>query len=261
MAFAGVAETYERGRREYPVEAIEWALTELGLDSTSTVVDLAAGTGKISRLLAPRTGRLIAVEPLPEMRAVLASQAPTAEILDGTAEQLPLADASVDGVFVGEAFHWFDGDRALAEIHRVLRPGGGLAVVFGTSDWDTLPWNEEIVDRLNAVPRPDVRPENRPWTGLWKEAFDRSTLFGPLQLREFPMAMRFTIPEFQLLISTWSFVAALPDADRAALLDDVAAILHAHDTERFELPSTTAVHLTLRAQDEPPGGLQEAVGE
>jgi SAM-dependent methyltransferase len=145
------------------------------------VLDLAAGTGKLSELLAPRSRVLFAVEPLPEMRRLLETRVPAATALDGTAEQIPLDDGSVDAVFVGEAFHWFDGGRALPEIHRVLRPGGGLAMLFNQGEWHEAQWAEALVARFDQVPQPDVRPENRPYTGVWRRAFETSDLFSPLQ--------------------------------------------------------------------------------
>jgi SAM-dependent methyltransferase len=143
----------------------------MGLDDGSVVLDLAAGTGKLSQALAPRAGRLIAVEPLPEMRRLLAARAPEATLLDGTAEQIPMDDGSVDAVFVGEAFHWFDGARALPEMHRVLRPAGGVALLWHNVSWhDTAAWADEFEVRLHEVPAPDVRPENRPHTLRWQGA-------------------------------------------------------------------------------------------
>lgn len=243
-AFARVADAYDRGRKPYPPEPVDWAWQQLGLDSSATVVDLAAGTGKLSRLLAARGARLIAIEPLSEMRRVLAERVPLAEVVDGTAEQIPLPGEVADAVFVGEAFHWFDGERALPEIHRILRPGGGLAIVFGHSDWGDLPWNDEVDARLDQVGHPQVRPQNRPWTGLWRAPFERTELFAPLERKEFPMVLTYTVEEFQLMVSTWSFVAALPQDDRDSLLDDIGRIIRAHDIDSFDLQGNVTVHLT-----------------
>ncbi len=248
-AFSTVAEGYEIGRPPYPAEPIDWAWQQLGLGDAATVIDLAAGTGKVSRMLAPRAARLIAVEPLPEMRRVLIAQVPQAELLDGTAERIPLPDAAAEAVFVGEAFHWFDGDRALPEINRVLRPDGGLVMLFGDSDWDDLPWNAELRARLDRVSRPGVRPENRPWTGLWQKPFERSSQFDPLERAEFPFVQRFTIDGFVRLVTTWSFVAALDDGERDALVADIAGMIRAHGVEQFDVPSSVDVYLTRsRAQ-------------
>ena len=136
VGFARGADAYERGRPEYPADALE----PLRLSPDLTVLDLAAGTGKLTRPLAASGARVIAVEPVAEMRAALPS---SVETLDGTAESIPLGDGSVDLVTVGQAFHWFDGDAALAEIHRVLRPGGRLALVWNRRVEDA-PVNAEI---------------------------------------------------------------------------------------------------------------------
>ena len=133
-SFDSVAEQYERARPEYADDAVDWALEQLGLRQGSRVLDLAAGTGKLTRQLVARGLDVVAVEPGDEMRGVLERVLPGVESLAGTAEEIPLEDSSVDGVTVGQAFHWFDRDRALAEIRRVLGPGGGLALLWNR--WD-----------------------------------------------------------------------------------------------------------------------------
>ena len=124
--FAAGADAYERGRPSYSPEAIAHIVRELRIGPGKTVLDLAAGTGKLTRQLVPSGAELVAVEPIPEMRAKLAAAVPQAEIRDGTAEAIPAENHSIDAVVVGQAFHWFDGIRALSEIRRVLRPDGGL---------------------------------------------------------------------------------------------------------------------------------------
>src|SRR4029453_6892363 len=123
LRYDAVAEDYELGRAAWPAEVVE------GVEGV-VVLDLAAGTGKLTRLLVDRFPRVIAVEPLAGMRAGLERVVPAAESLAGSAEAIPLADASVDAACVAEAFHWFDPDSATAELARVLRPGGALRLLF-----------------------------------------------------------------------------------------------------------------------------------
>src|SRR4051794_1977829 len=129
-SFDRAADEYERTRPEYPDAVLE--LLPLGDDAE--VLDLGAGTGKLTRVLARRYHRVVAVEPLDGMRAILARVVPEAEALAGRAEEIPLPDAEVDAVFAGQAFHWFANEDALAEIARVLRPGGLFCLVWNSGD-------------------------------------------------------------------------------------------------------------------------------
>lgn len=139
-SFDRAAEEYERTRPDYPDAVLE----VLPLGPEATVVDVGAGTGKLTRVLARHYARVLAVEPLDGMRAILERVVPAAESHAGTAEKLPLPDASVDGAFAAQAFHWFANDEAVAEFARVLRPGGVLALV----------WNEG--DDARTDPRPEA---------------------------------------------------------------------------------------------------------
>jgi ubiquinone/menaquinone biosynthesis C-methylase UbiE len=134
QGFSSVADVYERSRPGYAPEAVAWLCERLRIGCGRVVLDLGAGTGKLTRQLVFTGANLIAVEPLEEMRAELARTVPDAEAKAGTAEQIPLADASVDAVVSAQAFHWFDTERALAEIHRVLRSGGSLGLIWNTRD-------------------------------------------------------------------------------------------------------------------------------
>jgi ubiquinone/menaquinone biosynthesis C-methylase UbiE len=158
-SFDGVAEQYERARPLYADGAVAWIAERLAIRAGSRVLDLAAGTGKLTRQLVALGADVVAVEPGDEMRRVLERVVPEAEVLAGTAEEIPLPDASVDAVTVGQAFHWFDAERALAEIRRVLRTGGGAALLWNY--WDKEDELLGAVDRLLQEVRPTVdgRPD------------------------------------------------------------------------------------------------------
>lgn len=132
--FAQNAAAYERSRPSYPAAALACIVGRCGLGPGRRVLDLAAGTGKLTELLLPSGAEVVAVEPVPAMREQLQAKLPTLEVLDGTAEHLPLPDESVDALTVAQAFHWFDAPVALAEMRRVLRAGGTLALVWNTRD-------------------------------------------------------------------------------------------------------------------------------
>lgn len=144
--FEGAADAYAQGRPSYPREAIDRIASIFGLTDESTVLDLAAGTGQLSALLRMQVGRTIAVEPAPAMRARITADLPGVHVMDGTAEAIPLPDGGVDAVVVGEAFHWFAPSCAIPEIARVLRPDGGLAMLWNSPTWtmETTPWLRDL---------------------------------------------------------------------------------------------------------------------
>jgi SAM-dependent methyltransferase len=132
--FAKAASVYEGARPEFPVAAIDWLCEQLQITSGTRVLDLAAGTGRMTQPLYARTRSIVAVDPVPQMREVLHAALPEIEVLDGTAEAIPLPDGSVGAVVVAQAFHWFDPKPAVAEIARVLEPGGRLGLVWHSPD-------------------------------------------------------------------------------------------------------------------------------
>jgi SAM-dependent methyltransferase len=211
--FARSVEAYERARPEYPPEAIAWLAQELDLRSGRTVVDLAAGSGKLTRPLAALGCEVIAIEPVAEMRAAIG---PAARALDGTAEAIPLPDDSADAVTVGQAFHWFDGPVALAEIERVLRPGGALALV-----WNRRPVESSAlwaaISELIAPYRDDAPSHG---SGAWREAFAGRELAE----RHFEFSQRLDADRLADRVGSISFIAALDDAQRAPLLERVRAL-------------------------------------
>ena len=219
QAFRSVAELYERSRPGYPPDAIEFVSERLELRPGRVVADVAAGTGKLTRLLLATGARVIAVEPLDEMRAVLEELAPGAELLAATAEVLPLDDASVDAVTVAQAFHWFDAPVALAELGRVLRPDGALALVWNIRDLDDpVQWQ---LNELLAPYRGDARSEHEQ---PWRADIDASPLFGPAEVRSFAWVQPYTREELVDRIASVSFIARLDDDARADLLERVRAL-------------------------------------
>ena len=151
-SFETVAEQYERARPEYAEESVDWLVERLGLRPGSRVLDLGAGTGKLTRQLVRRGLDVVAVEPGDEMRGVLQRVLPDVEALAGTAESIPLPDASVDAVTAGQAFHWFERKPALSEMARVLRLGGGIGLLWNA--WDKDDPLLRAIDELLAPHRP-----------------------------------------------------------------------------------------------------------
>lgn len=234
------ADAYDRGRPGYPAEAIAFVIETLGIGPGATVVDLAAGTGKLTRELVPTGAELIAIEPVAGMREVLSRSLPDVLVTDGTAESLPLDDASVDGVVVAQAFHWFDGPRALAELARVLRPGGRLAVVFNVRDErDRV---QAALERVWEPYRGDT-PTHR--TGAWQRAFEPADRFTPLVHRAFANDQRVSADQLVDRVVSVSFIATLDEARRAAIEAEVRTLL-ADDAE-VVLPYRTDVFWTERA--------------
>lgn len=247
MAAAGFgagADDYERGRPSYPDDAVAWLVSRLGVDASSAVVDLAAGTGKLTRLLAAAGARVVAVEPVAAMRDKLVETCPGVTAVTGTAEATGLPDASADVVTVAQAFHWFDPVPALAEIARVLRPGGHLGLVFNERD-TREPW----VAELSRLIRWDERARWRvPYTVEvdWAATIAAS---GPQfeSAERYDTAFRQPMDADTLVarVLSTSYLAVLPAADRARLADDVRA-LAAPLGATFELPYVTVAYAARR---------------
>ena len=206
-AFGGAAADYAYGRPSYPLDAVTWALP-LG---ARRVLDLAAGTGRLTERLLAAGMDVVAVEPLADMRAHIPA---AAEALDGTAEAIPLPDASVDAVVVGHAFHWFDIPRAMAEITRVLRPRGTVGLFWNMLD-DRDPWVEQLAtvtsaeDRLSAG-SDDPRPPYHDVAGM----------LDP-QRRMFPHSERYDTERLIAYVRSRSQTILLGEEDREALLRTV----------------------------------------
>jgi SAM-dependent methyltransferase len=217
LSFGRVAELYDRVRPHYSHESLGRAQEALELGSEACVLDLAAGTGRLTHELAQRFARVIAVEPDDAMRSLISA----GEAVAGTAEAIPLPDASVDAVFVGEAVHWFDPQPAAREIARVLRPRGGLAL-FSNLWWDTdPPLPESAVELLDA---PYVRSGRAAAVETWPDEFGSSP-FEPLREETFGSEVWADADRLLEMYSTTSSIASLSDAERGALVAKVRPLL------------------------------------
>jgi SAM-dependent methyltransferase len=210
-SFRRAAEEYERGRPGWPPELLDL----LPVPDDATVLDLGAGTGKLTRVLAARYAKVIAVEPLSELRAVLAERVPEAEALPGVAEAIPLDEASVDAVFTGQAFHWFANDVAVAEIARVLRPGGVLVRCWNEAI-EPNPLPTEYRARLNEL-HDEMRPPPIP-----ADLFD-GTPFGEVHAGAVEHEQVSTWDEVLAHSASVSWVASRDDRDE--ILAQLASLL------------------------------------
>lgn len=243
--YAMAADSYVRGRPDYPPEIDGWLRAEIGLRPGMVVVDLGAGTGKFTPRLLATGADVIAIEPVARMRAKLAGALTDVKTLEGTAESMPLPDASVDAVVCAQAFHWFSTVAALAEIHRVLKPGGKLGLVWNLRDAH-VPW----VARLDEIVNRREGDAPRYYTGAWREVFPFSGL-GPLRARHFSHGHTGS-PEdviFNRVRST-SFIAALGTEDRAAIDVQLAAFIDSEPElagrSTVTVPYETAAFYTVK---------------
>jgi SAM-dependent methyltransferase len=233
--FGLAAEMYERGRPDYPAAAIELLLDRLDLRQGRTVVDLAAGTGKLTRRLVPTGAEVIAVEPIAAMRALITG----AHAIEGTAEAIPLGDGSVDAVTVAQAFHWFRDREALAEIRRVLRPGGGLALIWNSRD-ERHPVHAAISEILEPLGRHTPRRHKRDW----QEVLDSSGLFTPSEAATFDHAQELDEEGLVERFCSISFVAGAPREVYADVEARVRTLAREHGTP-VRLPYVTELYLAF----------------
>ena len=208
------------------------------------MVDLGAGTGKLTRLLVPTGASVLAVEPLPEMRAQLEAAVPGVEALAGSAEEIPLRDGAAGSVTAASAFHWFDHDRALPEIHRVLGPGAGLGIIGNRRDLgDPL---QDAVQEIVGPYLPDLRE-----LGAWREALAASPLFGPTETFEVPYEQALDAQGLAERMGTISYVARLPDDERADVLASVRALGDAQLQTPFPFRYRTQVTVCFALPSQP----------
>jgi SAM-dependent methyltransferase len=214
--FERAAEQYERGRPDYPSDAIDWLVEQLDLAPGRVVLDVGAGTGKLTRALLPSGAEVVAVEPVAAMREVLHRETPTVRALDGSAERLPLDYASADAVVAGQAFHWFDGSRALTEFHRVLRPDGRLGLI-----WNRKRGEQPLHRAIDTIIEPFRRGTPSHRSGAWRAALERSSLFEPAGEMVLPLEQGLDRDQLVDRVASISFIAALDERQRHDVLERV----------------------------------------
>jgi SAM-dependent methyltransferase len=241
-AFGNAAREYEFGRPEWPEELIDRVVGELELGADATVLDLGAGTGKLTRALVPRFARVFAVEPDRAMRAVLEEVVLGAEALAGNAAAIPVESESVDAVFSAEAFHWFASDETVAEIARVLRPGGGFAIFWNVGFGETEPPMGEAVDSLldEAFARGGTPGLPKVLSGAWREPLEASA-FRPLQEAEVERGVVRDRDRWLANMLSVSSIASQPVEERLALADRLRELVPEGE---YRWPVRTVVYWT-----------------
>jgi SAM-dependent methyltransferase len=221
--FRAGAASYVEGRPDYPPEIENWLTYDLGLCEGKTALDLAAGTGKFSPRLLATGATVIAVEPVPAMLEQLIRQYPQIDARSGFAQHIPLDDDSLDAVVCAQSFHWFATPEALQEIHRVLKPGGALGLVWNVRD-DTVPW----VAALNGIMKPFEGDAPRFHSQKWRDVFPASGFTG---LREKRFSHSHTGPPEKVIVSrvlSVSFMAALPIDQRERVTSQLQEVIAAY---------------------------------
>ncbi|MEU4390849.1 class I SAM-dependent methyltransferase [Kribbella sp. NPDC023855] len=211
-SFGAAAAAYRRGRPPYPESAVDWLIP----GTAKSVLDLGAGTGKLTQLLVARELAVTAVEPLAEMRSELVAAAPAADVRDGSAEAIPLENKAVDAVVVAQAWHWFDAAKALPEIARVLTPGGTLGLVWNVRD-HSVAWVAELDRVLHRHTRQEI--DTRPSIG---------TPFREVERLDVRWEHALTRDELLDLVASRSYVITMPGKDRDELMHQVSELLDSH---------------------------------
>jgi SAM-dependent methyltransferase len=220
---------YEAARPSYPPDAVAWFVDHLRIAPGRRVADVAAGTGKLTRLLAPTGAELLAVEPVPGMRATFRRVLPAVPLVAGTAEAMPFAAAAFDAITVAQAWHWFDHERATAEMARVLRPGGRLGLVWNARD-RSEPWVDEVWSIMDRVEK------KAPWRDHenWRDSATKAMpgFGGELHAAEFRHLQTISPEGVVRRVASVSHVAVLPEGEREQVLDEVRHLLATHPAVR-----------------------------
>ena len=238
-----MAASYAEHRPDYPVEAVRWCVAPVGRDIGSLrVLDLGAGTGKLTAMLAELGSDVTAVEPDPAMFAELRRGLPSVRALPGSAERIPLPDASVDAVLCGQSMHWFDMSRALPEIARVLVPGGTLGALWNSDD-DRVEWVAGLQESAEGAAAPSLSSRRSEAASFGPEQ-SGMVLFTPTERAEFANSQPRTADTLVELIGTHSKILIMAPEERARVLAKVRAYLASRPETadgRFELPMVTSV--------------------
>ena len=219
---------YEAARPSYPPDAVRWFVENLRLTPGHRVADVAAGTGKLTRLLVPTGAELLAVEPVPGMRTTFRRLLPEVPLVAATAEAMPFTAAALDAITVAQAWHWFDHDRATAEAARVLRPGGRLGLVWNARD-RTEPWVDEVWSIMDRVEK------HAPWRDHenWRDsATSAMPGFGALHDAQFRHTQQITPEGVVQRVASVSHVAVLAEPEQAKVLAEVRGVLTTHPAVR-----------------------------
>jgi SAM-dependent methyltransferase len=236
-SFELVADVYERARPGYPAEAVAWVAEQLELTKGRTVLDLGAGTGKLTRDLVETGADVIAIEPGDAMLEQLEQSVVGTRVLRGGAEAIPLPDASVDAITIGQAFHWFRHEEAVPELHRVLRPHGGVALLWNSREGEA-PLQKEVGELIAPwVKRDRQAPDS------WKK-LRLGGLFGPVEEREFEFVDELDEDALAERIASISFIAAAPEAARRELDVAVREVVRRRGG-RVDFPYVTAVYVSF----------------
>jgi SAM-dependent methyltransferase len=249
VGYPRAAGVYERSRPSYPIAALAALADALPLQAGRTVVDLGAGTGKFTRLLALTGAEVLAVEPVREMRERLAELLPGVAVTAGTAESTGLAEGCADAVVAAQSWHWFQADEAVAEVERLLRPGGALALVWNTYD-TSVPWVRDYQDiyfRLAPRDLPSPPLAARPGEpGGWRGVFEERKGWGPVEERHWPNPYSTTAEDVVERMMSSSHIAVLDPAAQGRVRAEVEAVLEAHGVTGgggvIEMPYTTDVY-------------------
>jgi len=232
IGFAASSSVYERGRPDYPAAVIDGLMETLRLTSTSRLLDLATGTGKLARGFIGRVD-LVAAEPSVEMCTEFARIQPGVPLVGSVGEVLPFADGSLDAVTIGTAFHWFDGPVAVRELHRVLKPGGRVALLWLQRD-ESEGWVNDLVRLVDTYrPANARRYAETPWQAAWDTTDEAGRrLFTPLEFSQSPFEQPLERDAVVQRTASTSFVAAMDAEQRAEVLERVRDLLDTHEATR-----------------------------